>query len=61
MPVPEIEKLDKSSSSSQSKAAMSACVQMMMNEGKPQDQAVAMCIEMVKSKMGGGQPPEGGK
>ena len=58
MPMHEVDRLDKSSSSSQSKAAMSACIQMQMNEGKPQDQAVAICTEMVKSKMGGGtQPP----
>ena len=61
MPVPEIERLNTSSSDSQTKAAISACIQMMMNEGRPQDQAVAMCQEMVRGKKGQASEPKGGK
>lgn len=52
MPVPEIQRLSKGSSESQVKAAISACIQMMMNEGRPQDQAVAMCYSMISKKTG---------
>ena len=58
MPVPEIERLSKGSPEAQSKAAMSACIAMMVNEGRPQDQAVAMCSEMVKKKTSPGTASE---
>ena len=50
MPIPEVQKLSPDSSPEQIKAAMSACVASEMQNGKPQDQAVAMCSSMVKAK-----------
>lgn len=47
-----VDKLDKSSSDAQIKAAISDCIQMEMNNGRPQDQAIAMCSEMMRGKTG---------
>ena len=61
MPQPEIEKLSKASSDDQAKAAISSCIAMEVRRGTPQDQAVAMCTDMVKNKMGREMMPPGGK
>lgn len=61
MPIPEIEKLSKGSNDAQAKAAISSCIAMKVRGGMPQDQAVAMCTEMVKGKMGREMMPQGGK
>ncbi len=50
MPVPEVMKLDQSSSPEQVKAAISACIATEVGNGHPQDQAVAMCNSMVNAK-----------
>ena len=54
MPQPEIEKLDKTSSDAQRKAAISACIAREVRAGREQEQAVAMCHQMVRDKTGGG-------
>ena len=60
MPQPEIERLEKGSEKAQIDAAVSACIAREVNAGTPQDQAVAMCHEMVRKKTGGQPPKEGG-
>ena len=61
MPHPEIEKLDKASGDAQVKAAISACIAREVNAGRDQEQAVAMCYQMVRDKTGGKPAaPEGG-
>lgn len=61
MPIPEIEALSSTSSPEQVKAAVSSCVATEVNAGRPQDQAVAMCSQMVEEKVRGGKPaPSGG-
>ena len=55
MPQPEIEKLDKGSGEAQRKAAISACIAREVRAGRDQDQAVAMCHQMVRDKTGGGE------
>jgi hypothetical protein len=52
MPIPEVESIEKDSSESTKKAAMSACVASMVREGTPQDQAVAICADMISKKAG---------
>ena len=62
-PAPEIGRLTKVSSKDQMKAAMSSCVATEVKAGKSQDQAVAMCSEMIRGQMGNEAmpPPAGGK
>ena len=52
MPIPEIDALNSSSSESQTKAAVSACIATEVKAGRPQEQAVAMCMEMARRKVG---------
>lgn len=58
-PIPEIKSLDKGSGKSQTQAAISACIQREINNGRERDEAIAMCHEMARGKTGG-SPPEGG-
>jgi len=61
MPVPEITRLSKDSSDAQVKAAISSCIATEVRSGREQDQAVAICHEMVRKQTGGRPaPPEGG-
>ena len=60
MPMPEMERLEKDSSPEQVSAAISACIAMMVREGREQEQAVAMCHAMSREKTGG-RPPEKGE
>lgn len=60
MPQPEIERLGRDSSQGQIQAAISACVAAEIRDGKPRDQAVAMCYSMVREKTGKELSPEGG-
>jgi len=60
MPVPEIQRLTSSSDEAQIKAATSSCIASEVRAGRPQDQAVAMCMQMIRDKTGKGQAPEGG-
>jgi len=60
MPHPEIERLTAGSSEPQIQAAVSACVAAEVRAGKEQDQAVAMCMEMVRGKTGTPAPQGGG-
>lgn len=53
MPHPEVERLEPASSEAQRSAAISSCVATEVRAGVPQDQAVAMCQNMVKEKTGG--------
>lgn len=50
MPIPEVQALDKASGDAQVKAALSACIATEVNVGVPQDQAVAMCHQMIRDK-----------
>ena len=52
MPIPEMDKLDKSSADAQIKAAISSCIAMEVKSGKEQSQAVAMCYSMAREKTG---------
>lgn len=52
MPIPELEKLEKGSSDAQVKAAISSCIATEVNNGREQDQAIAMCYDMVEKKIG---------
>jgi hypothetical protein len=47
MPIPEVGKLNPQSGDAQKKAAISSCIATEVKAGRPQDQAVAMCMEMV--------------
>ncbi|MGW8177228.1 MAG: hypothetical protein ACWGQW_00305 [bacterium] len=47
-----VDKLDKNSSDAQVKAAVSDCIATEMNNGKAQDQAIAMCHQMARDKTG---------
>ena len=51
MPVPEIDRLEKDSSEPSVQAAISACVAMMVREGREQKEAVAICHDMAREKM----------
>ena len=53
MPNREMERIEPESKKAQVDAAISACVAEVVRSGKPQDQAVAMCIDMAKRKQGG--------
>ena len=59
MPVPEIESLDPSSQETQVKAAISACIATEIRAGRPRNQAIAMCHEMMRKRTGGEAPPGG--
>ena len=58
MPILEIERLDSTSSDAQKSAALSSCVAAEMQAGREQDQAVAMCHQMIADKTGGAKTPE---
>uniref|UniRef100_A0A6M3LQN0 Uncharacterized protein n=1 Tax=viral metagenome TaxID=1070528 RepID=A0A6M3LQN0_9ZZZZ len=62
MPIRELESISAASSPEQVKAAVSSCIATEVKRGTPQEQAVAMCIQMIKEKTGGGgeQPPAPG-
>lgn len=60
MPHPEIEKLTKASSSSQTKAAISACIATEVRGGRDQEQAIAMCMGMARDKGAPVAAPKGG-
>ena len=59
MPIMEMEKLETESSEEQISAAVSACIAMMVREGKEQSQAIAACHEMARGKTGGRPAPKG--
>lgn len=50
MPQPEIERLQKNSSSAQTKAAISSCIAREVKAGRDQQRAIAMCHEMARKK-----------
>jgi len=60
MPIPEIEALDKASSDTQTKAAVSACIATEIRAGRDPDQAKAMCYSMARDKTGKELAPAGG-
>jgi len=51
MPLPTA-KLTKDSSKDAVRAAISACIRMAIKEGRPQDQAIAMCLEDARCNAG---------
>ena len=53
-----VDRLTKDSSDAQVKAATSDCVATEVRAGRPQDQAVAMCMAMARKKMGMEQAPK---
>lgn len=53
MPILSIERLEKTSSEEQVKSAISDCIAQEVNNGREQEQAVAMCHEMARTKTGG--------
>ena len=55
-----IDKLDKSSSDAQKKAAVSDCIAMEMDGGMKQDQAIAACMSMMRKKTGMMEPGKEG-
>jgi len=57
MPNPEIQRLDPKSEKAQIQAALSACIAQEVSSGRDQDQAVAMCHQMIKDQMGGVSKP----
>lgn len=57
MPIPEIDGLNKTSAEAQVKAAMSVCIATEIRAGRSQDQAVAICYQMMKEKIGKMQAP----
>lgn len=61
MPIVEIQRLSADSDEAQIKAATSACIATEVNRGTPQDQAIAMCMSMVREKTGGRPAAPGGK
>jgi hypothetical protein len=52
MPIPEMKKINPKSSESQQKATLSSCIATEVKNGRPQDQAVAMCMEMMRKQTG---------
>jgi len=56
-----IDKLSKDSDEAQTKAAISDCIATEVRAGRPQEQAVAMCMEMARKQTGQGQAPPGGE
>ena len=64
VPIPEMMRINKGSSESQMKAAMSACIATEVKNGREQQQAIAMCSEMMRARIGGspaapGEPAAG--
>ena len=53
MPHPEIERLERGSKKAQVNAAVSACIVREVANGRTQEQATAMCLEMSRQKTGG--------
>ena len=60
MPIIEIERLDKTSSDAQAKAAISSCIAQEIRNGREPDQASAICFSMVRKKTGKELTPQGG-
>ena len=60
MPIIEIERLDKTSSDAQAKAAVSACIAQEIRNGREPDQASAICFSMVRKKTGKVLAPQEG-
>ena len=58
MPTP-VDRLEKDSSESAVKAAISDCIASEVRAGTPQDQAVAMCMAQARKKTGGPPAPGG--
>jgi len=48
-----IDKLQPNSEDAQKKAALSDCIAQEIRNGYPQEQAVAMCNQMLKERTGG--------
>lgn len=61
MPHPEIEALSKDSKKGQISAAVSACVQREMANGRTQDEALGMCYGMARETGAPVPAPKGGK
>jgi len=61
MPQPEIAKLSKASGDDQIKAAISSCIATEVKAGRDQQQAIAMCMSMVREKTGGRPAAPGGE
>jgi len=55
--IPEMNKLNQASGPDQIKATMASCIATEVKNGRPQDQAVAICGEMMKKKMAPAQSP----
>ena len=56
VPVPEMGKLSKDSGDAQKKAAISSCIATEMKNGRPQEQAVAICMTMMRKQTGELEP-----
>ena len=56
-----VDKLTKTSSDEQVKAAISDCIATEVRDGREQDQAVAMCHDMAREKTGKELKPVGKK
>ncbi len=39
-------------------SSMGACIRQMRREGKPNDQRVAICLDVMRRKGGKGKPPD---
>ena len=61
MPIQSIERLTKDSSNAQIKAAISDCIATEVNQGREQDQAIAMCHSMAREKVGEAKVPKKGE
>jgi len=55
-----VDNLEPGSKEGQVKAAISDCIATEIRNGKSQEQAVAMCMEMSRKKTGGPPAPQGG-
>ncbi len=55
-----VDRLTKTSSDAQTKAAISDCIATKVNEGIPQDQAVASCHEQARGRGAPVAAPKGG-
>ena len=60
MPIVEIERLSKDSSSAQTQAAISACISAEVRGGMEQQQAIAACHSMAREKGAPVPQPKGG-
>lgn len=58
-PIIEVERLDKSSSDEQARAALSSCIATEIGNGRDPDQAKGMCYDMVREKTGKELAPKG--